>query len=39
VSIVLGVALSLIVSNKLISLNIYDEAIKSEINKELTIIK
>lgn len=38
-SIVFEMAISLIVVDKLISLNTYNEAIKSEINKELIIIR
>lgn len=38
-SIVFGVALSLIITDKLISLNTYNNAMKDEINKELTIVR
>lgn len=38
-SMVFGVVLSLVVVDKLISLNTYDEAMKYEINKELTIVR
>jgi len=38
-SIFIGVALSLIVVNKLIAFNTYSDIMKEEINKELKIIK